>query len=129
MKRIAVAVQGPSDKLFWDRVLHRSFEHARFDVRDLKSQSKLVMAAPALIDSFRAAKYDAVFLLLDADEYACIGAVRAQLAAEAKLLRDPVLEDVRPELERMALSGCKGRFEQEHLLLTGSFPYEISPPA
>lgn len=41
----------------------------------------------------------------------------------ARLLSDPVLADMRPELERMAAAGTKGDFEQETILVSGPFPY------
>jgi len=68
MKRIAVAVQGSSDFIFWNRVLHKHHRGAKFDVRDMKSQQKLVAAAPPLAETFRSLGYDALILLLDADK-------------------------------------------------------------
>jgi len=79
MKRIAVAVQGPSDFIFWNRVLHKHYRGAKFDVRDMKSQQKLLAAALPLAEAFRSSGYDALFLLLDADKAPCLTAVRDQL--------------------------------------------------
>jgi len=81
MKRIAVGVQGPSDAIFWNRVLHKHHRGVTFDVRDLKSQQKLVAAAPALSETFRSLRYDALFLLLDADKAPCVSTVRDELDA------------------------------------------------
>ena len=39
------------------------------------------------------------------------------------LLAEPLLEDVRAELQKMRDSGTKGRFEKEGLLVSGQFPY------
>jgi hypothetical protein len=39
------------------------------------------------------------------------------------LLGDPLLEDLRPELEKMRRAGSKGVFEQEHFSLTANFPF------
>lgn len=42
-----------------------------------------------------------------------------------RLLTDPLLEDVRSELERMRLAQNKGDYEQETLLVEGAFPYRV----
>ena len=79
MKKIGVAVQGPSDFVFWNRVLHKHIAGVSFSVRDLKSQQKLAAAAGALAEGFRNSGYDALFLLLDADKSLCVADVRASL--------------------------------------------------
>ena len=79
MKRIAVGVQGPSDAIFWNRVLHKHHRGVTFDVRDMKSQQKLVAAAPLLAETFQSLGFDALFLLLDADKAPCVAAVRDEL--------------------------------------------------
>lgn len=76
MKKIAVAVEGPSDAIFWDKVLHRSFTGVRFNIRDLKGLPKLLAAAASLFDTFRDARYDALFYLVDADDAPCVSEVR-----------------------------------------------------
>jgi hypothetical protein len=40
-----------------------------------------------------------------------------------RLQDDPLLSDVRGELEKMIATESKGRFEQEDLLVSGQFPY------
>lgn len=76
MKRIAVAVEGASDKIFWEKVLNRSFARTRFNIRDLKGLRKLLNAAPELYDTFQDAHYDALFYLVDADDLPCASGVR-----------------------------------------------------
>ena len=41
----------------------------------------------------------------------------------ARLLTEPSLADLYPQLERMSIAGTKGDFEQETILVSGSFPY------
>jgi hypothetical protein len=79
LKKVAVAVEGPSDKIFWDRVLHRSFTGTKFDVRSMKGCTKLIASARALSETFRDVGFDALFLLLDADKAPCVSEIRARL--------------------------------------------------
>ena len=52
--KIGVGVEGPSDRIFWDKLLHKSFSPAvRFDVRAMKDRARLIRSAPALLESFR----------------------------------------------------------------------------
>ncbi len=73
--KIGIAVQGPSDREFFDKVLHKHFHGITFDVRNLKSQHKLIRQAPALLETFRGAGYCAGFILVDRDDSTCISAV------------------------------------------------------
>lgn len=73
--KIGIAVQGPSDREFFDKVLHKHFHGIRFDVRNLKSQQKLIRQAPALLETFRDAGYHAGFILVDRDANRCISEV------------------------------------------------------
>lgn len=70
--KIGVAVQGPSDREFFDKVLHKHFHGVKFDVRNLKSQNKLIREAPALFETFRSAGYHAGFILVDRDANPCV---------------------------------------------------------
>ena len=69
--KIGVAVQGPSDREFFDKVLHKHFHGIKFDVRNLKSQNKLIRETPALLETFRDAGYQAGFILVDRDASPC----------------------------------------------------------
>ena len=73
--KIGIGVQGPSDREFWFKVLHKYFQHCKFDVRNLKSQNKLVRESAALLDTFRSAGYRAGFIILDRDATPCVTAV------------------------------------------------------
>ncbi len=73
--KIGIAVQGPSDREFFDKVLHKHFHGITFDVRNLKSQHKLIRQAPTLLDTFRDAGYCAGFILVDRDDSTCISSV------------------------------------------------------
>ena len=90
MKRIAVAVEGASDKIFWEKVLHRSFARTRFNIRDLKGLQKLLNAAPELYDTFQDARYDALFFLVDADDRPCASELRPLFA-----------DRIQPEIARL----------------------------
>ena len=73
--RIGVGVEGPSDRAFWDKVLHKHFPGVRFDIRNMKDRGKLIRAAPRLLDSFRSLHYAAGFILVDRDRDPCVAAV------------------------------------------------------
>ena len=45
--KIGVGVEGPSDRAFWDKVLHKYFPGVRFDIRNMKTRDKLIRADPA----------------------------------------------------------------------------------
>ncbi len=64
---IGVGVEGPSDRLFWDKVLHKHFKGVRFDIRNMNNREKLIRETPRLWEAFRGAAYDAMFVLLDRD--------------------------------------------------------------
>jgi hypothetical protein len=68
---IGVGVEGRSDYLFWDKVLHKHFRPRQFDIRSTKSRSALIRDTPQMLEDFRDLHYDAGFILLDADELAC----------------------------------------------------------
>ena len=76
---IGVGVEGPSDRAFWDKVLHKHFPGARFDIRNMKTRDKLIRATPRLLDSFRSRHYAAGFILVDRDRDPCIAAVLERL--------------------------------------------------
>ena len=41
---VGVGVEGPSDRDFWDKVLHKNFPVVRFDVRNMKNKERLANA-------------------------------------------------------------------------------------
>lgn len=67
MPTIGIGVEGPSDKAFWDKVLHKHFAPSRFDIRAMGSVQRLIRDAPSLIEAFRSYRYQAAFLILDFD--------------------------------------------------------------
>ena len=41
---VGVGVEGPSDRDFWDKVLHKHFPVVRFDVRNMKNSERVANA-------------------------------------------------------------------------------------
>lgn len=72
---VGVGVEGPSDKAFWDKVLHKHFRGVRFDVRSMKNRDKLIRSAPELITQFKDLQYDRCLFVLDRDSDPCPTAV------------------------------------------------------
>ena len=74
MRWIGVGVEGPSDKAFWDSVLHREFKGRGFlfDVRNMDHREKLIRDTPKLYADFREAGYLAGFILVDRDKDPCV---------------------------------------------------------
>ena len=65
---IGVGVEGPSDFVFWNKVLRKSFSaDVKFDIWNMKSCGRLIHEASRLLNTFRDARYEAGFLLLDYD--------------------------------------------------------------
>lgn len=65
---IGVGVEGISDFYFWDKVLHKYFRGAKFQIRNLKTKQKLIRETPSLIDEFKDLGFDACFIILDCDK-------------------------------------------------------------
>lgn len=83
MKRIGVAVEGPSDLRFWRKVLHRCLgQHGLigFDVHNMSGRARLVRDADRLLDVFRGAGYSAGLLVLDLDKNPCVENLRGQFS-------------------------------------------------
>ena len=83
---IGVGVEGPSDRAFWDKILHKHFSPLQFDIRSMNGCEKLIREAPQLLDSFRDLGHTAGFLLLDFDtafrkQAPCPGAILEQFDA------------------------------------------------
>lgn len=72
---IGVGVEGPSDRIFWEKVLHKHFRRLRFDIRALNNREKLIRATPQLLATFQDAHYQAGFIVLDRDKSPCVSAV------------------------------------------------------
>jgi hypothetical protein len=74
MKWVGVGVEGPSDKAFWDTILHREFKNRGFlfDVRNMDHREKLIRDTPKLYADFREAGYLAGFILVDRDNDPCV---------------------------------------------------------
>lgn len=72
---IGVGVEGPSDRHFWDKVLHKHFRGHRFDVRNMKNRGNLIRETPRLMECFRDGHYAAGFTLVDMDDDPCVTAV------------------------------------------------------
>lgn len=73
MRRVGVVVEGPSDLVFWSRLLGRLFSAQGFwfDVRSLKGGDQVILQAPALVNDFRKAGYHSALFFVDADKAAC----------------------------------------------------------
>lgn len=68
---VGIGVEGPSDRVFWDKVLHKYFGRFKFDVRNMNGREKLIRAAPQLLETFRDAHYQAGFILIDSEAASC----------------------------------------------------------
>ena len=91
--RIGVGVEGPSDRVFWDKVLHKHCPGVRFDIRNMKTRDKLIRQTPRLLDNFRSLHYAAGFILVDRDRDPCIAAVLERLdEVSREAARQPAAE-------------------------------------
>ncbi len=85
MKKIAVVVEGPSDEVFWEKVLHREFAHlCRFKVMSKNGRTKVIRDAEGLTEVLRGAGYSAVFFVVDMDDDPCATEVRQLFAASVR---------------------------------------------
>ncbi len=75
MIRIGIGVEGPSDKAFWEKVLHRSFPGCLFNIATLSGRTTLARIAPDVAEGFRNSGHAAAFFLLDADKMLCASSV------------------------------------------------------
>lgn len=57
--KVGIGVEGPSDREFWDKVLHKHFPKVRFDVRNMKTREKLINQSLQLLEQFRSLQYTA----------------------------------------------------------------------
>jgi hypothetical protein len=72
---IGVGVEGPSDRVFWDKVLHKHFKRAQFDIHNMKNRDKLIRETPRLLATFQDLHYSAGLILVDRDRDRCVAAV------------------------------------------------------
>lgn len=77
MIRVGVGVEGPSDLVFWAKVLNRQFAASGvvFQISAMHGRGKLIRGAENLLAAFGATRCDVVFLLLDKDKDPCMSTV------------------------------------------------------
>ena len=111
MKKIAVVVEGPSDEVFWEKVLNREFaRRCRFKVIKRNGRSNVISGAADLLESLRGAGYEAIFFVVDLDDEPCVAAVRELFAAGVK-------QDSLAPLEQRRVHLCIARRHFESWLL------------
>lgn len=88
MKRVGVVVEGPSDLMFWHRLLGRMFSSQGwwFDIRNLKGGDRVIQQAPELANAFRKAGYHSAIFIVDADKAPCPTTILARF--DERFLRD-----------------------------------------
>ena len=74
MIRIGIGVEGPSDRAFWEKVLHRSFPGCWFTIVTFSGRIPLARTAPEMAEELRNSGHAAAFFLLDADKLPCAAA-------------------------------------------------------
>lgn len=99
MSTVGVAVEGPSDRAFWRKFLHRIYRPQLFDVRMMGGRQKLVRDAPKLLKMFRDAHYCAGILIIDIDKDPCVAETREIFAEE-------ILEELKRSLSERYLHLC-----------------------
>jgi hypothetical protein len=93
--KIGVAVEGPSDKKFWEKVLRKHFPRPVVfpPIRAMGGREKLIQATPKLLDDFRGARYHAGFILVDRDDSLNVQAVLAEFDESIQVeARKPITE-------------------------------------
>lgn len=73
---IGIGVEGISDKIFFDKILHKRFPNCRLQIRNLKDKSRLIRDSAKLLENFRGAHYHAGIILLDSDRDPCVEFIR-----------------------------------------------------
>jgi len=99
MSKVGVAVEGPSDLVFWRKFLHRTYRPQRFDVHMMSGRQKLVRDAAKLLDMFRDAHYCAGILIIDIDKDHCVTETRESFA-------DEILEELKRDISQRYLHLC-----------------------
>jgi hypothetical protein len=93
--KIGVAVEGPSDKKFWEKVLRKHFPHPVVfpPIRTMGGRPDLIRKTPNLLEDFRGAHYDAGFILVDRDNSLNVQTVLAEFDESIQVeARRPVAE-------------------------------------
>jgi hypothetical protein len=74
MKHVGVVIEGPSDFVFWNKVLGRAFAKLgfAFDIRAMKGSTRIIQEASSLCEDFRSAGYHSALFILDADKAECV---------------------------------------------------------
>ncbi|MBI4479481.1 MAG: DUF4276 family protein [Acidobacteria bacterium] len=78
---IGIGVEGPSDRTFWDKILHKHFPGMRFDIRSMNNRDKLIRETPRLLNAFRDNHYVAGIIILDNDRSPCITSILNEFEA------------------------------------------------
>lgn len=74
--KFGVGVEGPSDQHFWDKVLNKHFAPHRFKVWTMNNRARLIRETPRLLETFKNAHFDGVFILADKDKERCLTELR-----------------------------------------------------
>jgi len=74
--KFGVGVEGPSDQHFWTKVLNKHFAPHQFNVWTMNNRVRLIRETPRLLETFRNAHYDGVFILADKDKERCLSDLR-----------------------------------------------------
>ena len=99
MSTVGVAVEGPSDRAFWRKFLHRVYHPQRFDVRMMGGRQRLVRDTAKLLDMFRDAHYGAGILIIDIDDDHCVTETRTSFA-------EKILEELERDISERYLHLC-----------------------
>jgi len=81
--KFGVGVEGVSDLIFWKKVLNKHFAPHQFNVRYMNGREPLIRRTPELLDQYRNAHYDGLFILADKDKERCFTQLRV-LFSEAE---------------------------------------------
>lgn len=110
---IGVGVEGPSDRAFWDKVLHKYFRQVKFDIRNMKNRDKLIRETPNLLETFRGSHYHAGFILIDRDKTPCVTKVFKEFDQQ-------IQKEARKPLDQRFLFVCVAIRELEAWFLADS---------
>lgn len=127
--KIGVGVEGPSDRTFLSKILHREFQGIQFDIRSMNNRDKLVRRAYDLTDAFRSLHYPFSVILVDRDNDPCVSVTidnfdrRVVTAARAPIVqRDVFICVAVVELEAWYLAD-----EEAIRLVIPGVPYSAPP--
>lgn len=118
---IGVGVEGPSDRAFLDKVLHKHFRRWRFDLRMMKDRARLIRETPRLLETFRDAGYSAGFIVVDRDDTPCATGVIDEFDDSIRIEARKPLED-RFLFICVAVRGLEAWFLAEEAAILSSLP-------